>query len=365
MAQLPVEIARIGNAFSEEIEAVVELFNNTQKEIRFSILSNSDEEKFQLLDFKQADTHELLDKIGRIRSELKGFHPYLLIITSTSLSNKLYDNLFGEAYPENGVAVFTFNNIADIIIPTRNISSYIAYYLTRYTLNFLIPSHRNHKETRECVFDEKISKTDIIKSMKAGAICDDCRTVIMSPQYSISAPQFASLNILFGKSQELYKDNNMNVELRAKKAKIFIGSSTEGLTVARKIQSELSFDFEIVIWNQGIFDKLGLSFLEILEQTVNTFDYGIFVFTPDDKIESKGQTKSIARDNVIFELGMFIGKLSRKKAFLVYTQKSDMHILSDFSGITMANYDPTTSNLQAALGPVCESIRVSIGQITK
>ncbi|MGY3090266.1 putative nucleotide-binding protein [Hymenobacter sp. UYAg731] len=147
---------------------------------------------------------------------------------------------------------------------------------------------------------------------------------------------------------------------KAKKAKIFIGSSTEGLDVARKIQNDLAHEFDVVIWSQGIFDKLGLSFLEILEETVNAFDYGIFVFTPDDKIESRGQTKTTARDNVIFELGMFIGKLGRKKAFLIHPQKSDIHILTDFAGITKASYDPNASNLQAALGPVCDMIRTSI-----
>src|SRR5262249_27005857 len=151
-----------------------------------------------------------------------------------------------------------------------------------------------------------------------------------------------------------------DVELKTAKYKIFIGSSTEGIEVARKIQNELHREFEIVIWNQGIFDRLGLSFLEILEETVNTFDYGIFVFTPDDTIQSRGEAKKIARDNVIFELGMFIGKLSRKKGFLVHPQNSDLHILSDFNGITMASYDPATTNLQAALGPVCDMIRTSI-----
>ena len=153
---------------------------------------------------------------------------------------------------------------------------------------------------------------------------------------------------------------NEVIESKAKKPKVFIGSSVEGLDVARKIQIEFSHDYEIVIWNQGIFDKLGLSFLETLEETVSRFDCGIFIFTPDDTIYSRGNTKKIARDNVIFELGMFVGKLSRKKAFLIHPRNLDLHILSDFNGITKADYDETTENLQAALGPACEKIRNSL-----
>jgi predicted nucleotide-binding protein len=361
MAKLPVEIVRIGKSFFKEIEEVVPLIDNIQKEIQFSILPAVDEVKFQLLDFKQADANELLEKIKKIRSELKGYHPYLIVISNIYLSGNGYTNLFGEAHPEEGIAVFTFNNVPDIIIPTNKIKSYIAYYIARYTFNFLIPQHRNHDETRDCVFDAKISKIDLISSMKSGAICDNCRTTVMSSDYNISASQFTCINAIFGKVEELLKNEITVVEEKSRRPKIFIGSSVEGINIARKIQAELSSDFEVVIWNQGIFDKLGLSFLEILEETVACYDYGIFIFTADDKIYSRGEAKTIARDNVIFELGMFVGKLTRRRAFLVYPLNSDIHILSDFTGITKAGYDATTSSLQAALGPVCDRIRTSIG----
>jgi predicted nucleotide-binding protein len=196
--------------------------------------------------------------------------------------------------------------------------------------------------------------------MRAGAICDECRAMVINSQYSMSASQFSCINSLFAKVGELFVSEDSQVELKASKPKIFIGSSVEGLDVARKIQAELAHEYDIVIWNQGVFDRLGLSFLETLEETVSKFDYGIFIFTPDDTIESRGETKKIARDNVIFELGMFVSKLSRKKAFLVHPRNIDLHILSDFNGITKGTYDPHTSNLQAAIGPVCEQIRTSI-----
>ena len=360
MAKLPIEIVRIGNSYSKNIENVIALLNQTQKEIQFSLLSSNEEEKFQLLDFKKADCNELIESIKTIRNELKGYHPYLVAITNTDLYNDEYTNLFGTCHSEKGVAIFTFNNVAELIIPEDKIDSYIAYYLARYTFNFLIKDHHNHYDTRGCAFDFKELKTDIVKSMKAGALCDECRSIVMNPEYSISAAQFGSVNRIFALSGELLNQEKQQIESKAKKPTIFVGSSIEGLSIAQKIQNELIHDFDIVIWSQGIFDKLGLSFLEILEETVNKFDYGIFIFTPDDTVQSRGETKKIARDNVIFELGMFVGKLSRKKAFLVHPQSMDLHILSDFNGITKAAYNPDLENVQAALGPVCDQIRTSI-----
>lgn len=359
MAKLPVEIVRIGNSFNKEIEDVLELLNKTQKEIQFSLLSTSDEEKFQLLNYKEADVDEQLDKIDKIRNDLKGYHPFVIALSGGHLKSE-YINLFGSCESEKGVAIFTFHNVPETIIPTAKIKSYICYFLARYVFNFLIPDHRNHIDTRDCVFDFKELKTDILKSMKDGALCDECRAKVSNPSYSMSAAQFNSLNSLFAKSGEILNSDEKDVEIKTAKPKIFVGSSIEGIDVARKIQNELNHEFEIIIWNQGIFDRLGLSFLEILEETINTFDFGIFIFTPDDTIQSRGETKKIARDNVIFELGMFVGKLSRKKGFLVHPKSMDLHILSDFNGITKATYDPATSNLQAALGPVCDQIRTSI-----
>lgn len=149
------------------------------------------------------------------------------------------------------------------------------------------------------------------------------------------------------------------------KPKIFIGSSSEGLEVAHEIQNELSKDFHPVVWDQGPFDKLNRSFLDCLEEAVNKFDFGIFIFTADDTINIRGENKKITRDNVIFELGMFIGKLTREKAFLVCPIDRELEILSDFKGLITATYDTDYTELRAALGPACNLIRKSINSVYK
>ena len=89
---------------------------------------------------------------------------------------------------------------------------------------------------------------------------------------------------------------------------------------------------------------------------------GIFIRSAFSGFElnMRGEVKPVARDNVLFELGMFIGKLGRKKAFVVHPGKNGVSLPSDLAGITTAPYDPNERNLAAALGPVSTRIRTAV-----
>ena len=117
-----------------------------------------------------------------------------------------------------------------------------------------------------------------------------------------------------------------------------------------------------MVWNQGTVFGLGSTTLEALEAAVFEYHFAVFVFTPDDELQSRGEVKPVARDNVLFELGMFIGKLGRKKAFAIHPGKKAVSLPSDLNGVTTAPYEPTENNLAAALGPVANRIRTAIRQ---
>jgi predicted nucleotide-binding protein len=51
----------------------------------------------------------------------------------------------------------------------------------------------------------------------------------------------------------------------------------------------LQYEFEVEIWNQGTIFGLGTAALEALESAVLVYDFGIFVFTPDDEAHVRGQ----------------------------------------------------------------------------
>ncbi len=76
----------------------------------------------------------------------------------------------------------------------------------------------------------------------------------------------------------------------------------------------------------------GLTIIEKFENYSDTV-FAVILLTPDDTCIDDGSKKRIlrARQNVIFELGYFIGKLGRQRVCALY--KEGVEIPSDFQGV--------------------------------
>jgi hypothetical protein len=149
------------------------------------------------------------------------------------------------------------------------------------------------------------------------------------------------------------------------KPRIFVGSSSEGLDVAYAIQANLDHDAEVTVWNQGIFEPSKYT-LESIINALESSDLGVFVFTPDDVVTMRGKEQQAVRDNVLFELGIFIGHLGRNQSFIVIPKGiKDFHLPSDLLGLTSLSYNSSRQdrNLQAALGPACNQLRTVIAKV--
>jgi len=144
--------------------------------------------------------------------------------------------------------------------------------------------------------------------------------------------------------------------------RLFVGSSKESLNYAYAIQQNLDDDAEVTVWTQGIF-KLTKTAVENLVLTLDKTDIAVFVFAPDDALRLRNQRYAAVRDNVVFELGLFMGKLGPQRTFVVVPKGSgDLRIPTDLAGITPGRFDANRKdkNLQAALGPFCNEIRNQI-----
>lgn len=115
--------------------------------------------------------------------------------------------------------------------------------------------------------------------------------------------------------------------------RVFIGSSTEGLYAAEYVKDYFSADYDCVVWNDNVF-KYNKSFLETLLNSASLFDFGFLIFTKDDLAIVRDQAFEEARDNVIFEYGLFLGRLGVERAFIL--AEEGVKIPSDFLGITLA-----------------------------
>ena len=132
--------------------------------------------------------------------------------------------------------------------------------------------------------------------------------------------------------------------------KIFVGSSIEGLKVAQSIQVLLDNSCEVTIWSQGVFG-LSQGTLESLVLALDKYDFAILVLTPDDMTTSKEQMTQSPRDNVLFELGLFVGGIGRDRTFIVFDRSKQIKIPTDLAGITFASFQEfADGNLIASLG---------------
>jgi Predicted nucleotide-binding protein containing TIR-like domain len=125
------------------------------------------------------------------------------------------------------------------------------------------------------------------------------------------------------------------------KRKLFIGSSGgRGVSIAQDVASQINAAcsewLECDIWDRGDVFAINRSFLDSLLRAAQRYHYGIFVATKDDPTEKKGVSIIEARDNVIFEMGLFLGSMGISRSFLLV--EKGVGLPSDFDGITMPRF---------------------------
>ncbi len=140
-------------------------------------------------------------------------------------------------------------------------------------------------------------------------------------------------------------------------------SSTEGLGMAREIQSQLArMEIEAEVWDQV--DRAGSMLLpSLIEDPQKRYHFAIFLLTPDDNIQFRGDDCLVPRDNVILELGVWLGMAGMRRTFIVQERGSKLKLPTDLNGLIVHRYNPTAS-YSAAIGPICTSIKKHLENLT-
>lgn len=122
--------------------------------------------------------------------------------------------------------------------------------------------------------------------------------------------------------------------------------------MARFLQSELEklVQCEATCWDQDIFELSSFT-LEALTNAAKSYDFAVLVATSDDSTTTRGKAIAVPRDNVIFELGLFVGAIGRDRTFLIADRTDDdLHLPSDLAGLTYGSYKTRQDgNIRAAL----------------
>ncbi len=125
----------------------------------------------------------------------------------------------------------------------------------------------------------------------------------------------------------------------------FVASSTQGRAYALAVQEHLAPHADVDVWSDDDIFRLNRAYLDTLLDSAGFYDYGIAVMTPDDEIKVRGEAGHAARDNVIFEYGLFLGRLGPHRAFML--KETSVRTFSDFAGIEVAGFELGPNPLEA------------------
>ena len=158
----------------------------------------------------------------------------------------------------------------------------------------------------------------------------------------------------------------MATQLRRPKSRVFVGSSSEANPVVKALVQKLSRAAHMVPWWESPefrpMTSVLSGLLEAVDRGVSKYDFGLFVLTPDDIIRSRGTQSRTPRDNVLFELGLFLGSFGPERTFATLqleTKTSDkIKVPSDFHGIIIPSFSaPKKKKFEDTVNKVAKQFR--------
>lgn len=166
------------------------------------------------------------------------------------------------------------------------------------------------------------------------------------------------------------ENTGMKKQIIGKKTSIFIGSSTNGLSRAMAlkeiIETKSGGKIECTVWNERSLFKLSYatidSLIKIADDLKDKKGFAVLLFTPDDEVTmnkgkvGKESTYMCPRDNVVFEMGFFMGRLGRDNVICVRPENVDLRILSDWKGMTDSLYRYQRSHIMKSMNRSAEEI---------
>jgi hypothetical protein len=129
--------------------------------------------------------------------------------------------------------------------------------------------------------------------------------------------------------------------------KVFVASSSEQVSVAKKVASLLNKTHKAVgaahptldarPWIEETFN-FSSTYIESLEKELDRADFAVVIMTADDVGSVRRELVNLPRDNVIFELGLFFARLGRDRCFFFVDATSKTRVASDLSGVKKVDF---------------------------
>ena len=137
---------------------------------------------------------------------------------------------------------------------------------------------------------------------------------------------------------------------------LLIVSSTEALGVVDVVERVFSEQgYRVSRWNKDFF-RVNDNYRQTLTDAAGFYDYAVAIFAADDPATIRDKPVMVTRANVVFEFGLFLGRLGPDRAYCL----TEDHVtgFSDWDGITEVRYRRTSdSDIEAACERVLRKIR--------
>lgn len=140
---------------------------------------------------------------------------------------------------------------------------------------------------------------------------------------------------------------------------VFIGSSKEQLPISEAVRAAIPSSLaDVNLWSTGVFTASHFT-MDDLDAQLRVSDFGVLIAGADDQVTSRGVESNAPRDNVVFELGLCMGALSRFRTFLLVPSGEHLKIPSDLLGLNLIYYDSAATDPSVAVrGAVTELMSI-------
>lgn len=134
--------------------------------------------------------------------------------------------------------------------------------------------------------------------------------------------------------------------------RIFIGSSGAGKETAEGLKDAIGEHANVRVWYQNTFAPSSTN-IESLEAVMRSdLDAAVLVITPDDLRDRGAGPRLVARDNIVFELGLFMGRLGRSRTFGLVCRHCDVEVPTDLLGVSWITYRHPHEQMEQAANRV-------------
>jgi hypothetical protein len=147
------------------------------------------------------------------------------------------------------------------------------------------------------------------------------------------------------------------------KPTLFIGSSRARLPIAHGLKTVMAEVADVTVWDEAPEFAVNDAILDALIKAANLYDFTLLVFGQDDCTMMGTEPVPTVRDNVMFELGLFMGRLGKGRAlWLSPTGSKAPHLATDLGGIVHLEYDEPDLRDAAAITCALVATREKIRQ---